>query len=225
MSYGFRSVAVDGAVQIDSQFRNYVLVQSGAAMTSEWVDFTFSRQSSGGGSVSIPIVMVRPPNQTWICGSVGADSFIAWPGVWVEGQSAGNRDDFAYDYRVFWPIEGSYGSGGYGLVVWDATGKIVYDSRMEYFDSIFGVPKASGTFVDYDPFTVPYSQPPVGDIYLSLGGLAPIDDSGALWESRLDSSNNRVDFQGGSPFHPYNFCSVNCLYLEKKMMLGFGACL
>lgn len=119
MTYGLQVISASDYVQIDENYANCGLIQSGTANTGTAITVT--------GGLSRTLIFVRIPYGKTITayGAKNADQFITRPGP--AGQA-----DYAYDYRVYKRVTDLTPSNGFGLQVFDSSGLLSFDSNFGY---------------------------------------------------------------------------------------------
>jgi len=128
MDYGIKVTNENNDVQIDSQYRNMVVLGRGVA-TTPWtvrgcgdrrfkIPFNFSENPEA-------IIAVRPRGQETICsiGKSGSEFFVIT-------KSPGT--DEALDYIIYGIIPPGGSTQAYGLLVYSPSGVKVFDSSFEY---------------------------------------------------------------------------------------------
>ncbi|WP_338445963.1 hypothetical protein V5F89_12510 [Pelagerythrobacter marensis] len=139
--YGLRIIGEHGATQIDSEYRNHQLVASGSIAHE---DMTFV---SGSGGASVMYEMNMPGLTSPLIAFACADA----PVFYYES-SSGNylfiktdpdtANPAPINYWVFDLVATAAEPAGYGLVIWNATGQIAFDSgrkSLSIVDFLLGV--------------------------------------------------------------------------------------
>ena len=115
MSYGFQSFSSSGYAQIDQDYSNYALLQSGTVGTGNNTVY-FPAQPVP------PLVMVRIPlTATVFCPSMNGSGAVSTSSFYINA-SAGA------EYRVYARVQDMSASGTYGLRVYNGSGAVVFDS-------------------------------------------------------------------------------------------------
>lgn len=131
MTYGLRTVNDDGVVQIDEEFRNLVVIESGSGSASP--SFGLNNQSITSQSSCVPLVFVKPASGV----EVGTFSMNAgWNGASYDpGPPYTNfayQSTGAFDYKVCALDSQPSPSGSHGMRVFNSGATNVYDSRLPY---------------------------------------------------------------------------------------------
>lgn len=181
MTYGLQVLSASGYVQVDENYANCGVIQSGTANTGTAITVT--------GGLSRTLIFVRIPYGKTITayGAKNADQFITRPGP--AGQA-----DYAYDYRVYKRVTDLTPSNGFGLQVFDSSGLLSFDSNFGYArlaavaalnvtgqSSLVTIPNiGSQPWILLDPLGVcAFTQsgnPQIGDVWTLMASLAANGD-------------------------------------------------
>jgi hypothetical protein len=136
--YGLKILNTDGEIQIDGSFVNYNLRQSA------------NNQNIGGTTTEIlhnfttatpypPVILIKPLQNLGICLTSLEYSSPNYTGFRIGGAA-----NATYSYRVFYPA-GNKSSEDYGLRVYNADEKLVFDSGYAPFRIIDVISATHGT--------------------------------------------------------------------------------
>ena len=175
MTYGLQVISASDYVQVDENYANCGLIQNGTANTGTAITVT--------GGLARTLIFVRIPYGKTITayGAKNADQFNTRPGP--DGLA-----NYAYDYRVYKRVSDLTPSNGFGLQVFDSSGRLSFDSNFGY--ARLAAVAALNVTGQSSPVTIPNigSQPwilldPLGLCALTQSGHREIGDVWTLMAS------------------------------------------
>ena len=124
MGYGARILNSSGYVQIDEDYSNYTLIQSGSVTSPA----TWGTTERNPGTVSFP----AQSNPVIVCLGTTGSAYVSVTSVTQSSFSIISDIAVTVSYRVYALIADASISNGYGLMVRNSSGKNVFHSNANY---------------------------------------------------------------------------------------------
>lgn len=120
MAYGLEVYNASGYLQIDQFYPQYSVIQEGIASSNTTVNFPFQS--------STPLIVVRPVSTVDEIGRLHVITNSSFKAMMLSGGSYGG----SFYYKVLVPINTlpAPPAGSYGLVLYDSSGTIVFNSTL-----------------------------------------------------------------------------------------------
>lgn len=140
--YGLLLKNVDGSIQVDSNYSNFVYHASGSISVSQGNNYINFPDTD-----TMPILAIRPSSTTFCCVNWITTTSTDYTGMYILGEegSSGTIHWMTFIYGVPTP-SGSF----YGLIVRNASNNVVFTSECQYMKivNVYNVSVSKGSYVN-----------------------------------------------------------------------------